>query len=346
MSINAQSLVSTTPLGKITPPAIAQAQAIKSKQINSVEEALDVLKIVNVDQEVLNTNSLPQEKKILIRMGREIVKSCKDGTDVQLQNGRIIIPKEVFKGIVRRAENPQEADEQASSVKVSGNGTEEGPKMPKPVPVMQQRAQTIPLFAPPPPIFDAKKRREKKAADQAAASAGIIVSDDSDQATMLTCSEAYCILVDIAPPTGGKYVMHISSKFDGTKEQRRDLQKALDAFWKDYGENIAVSARFTSFVIQPRMILGNSVNEEVSKKLVYVYVTQGTSEKISMGKIKVNGNTVTVTPGSGTYTISSSNLEAANYVRSNTGNSQSYAPNRNTNYSDQSRTFVPVHAPA
>ncbi len=344
MSITAQALVSNMPNGKIVPPVGATAQTIKTKQIQSLEDALSLLKIVTVENEVLATDSLPQDKKVLIRLARAVVAEAKNSEKVQLANGRIIIPKETFKGLLEKSVEPPTLDENAASTKLVGSTQEQSSgKQPKPQ-MLSPRAETMPMFAPPPPIFK-KRDRVKNNTSQSASSSAVSSESRDDDLPMLSCAEAYCILVDIVPPGGGKYVLQVQNSFDGSKEQKGELEKGISSFWKDYGHNISVSAKLCNFVIQPRFIVGNAVNAEVSKKLVMVYISQSTSEKLASGMIKQFNDSVSITPKTGKITINVVDSGAVQFIR----NLSIYArPSqvKNAQANHQNNSFAPQPVPA
>ncbi|MCX5726886.1 MAG: hypothetical protein NT030_06935, partial [Candidatus Saganbacteria bacterium] len=72
------------------------------------------------------------------------------------------------------------------------------------------------------------------------------------------------------------------------REDLYSLEKALSAFWKDYGKSIAVNAKHTCVTVEPKFIVGNRVNPEIAKRILGVYLSQITSDKIVNEEIFIN----------------------------------------------------------
>jgi len=64
------------------------------------------------------------------------------------------------------------------------------------------------------------------------------------------------------------------------EEALKKLEQALKEFWKDHGEGVAVNAKHTYVNVEPKFIVGNRVNTEVAKRIIGVYLSQLTSDKI------------------------------------------------------------------
>ena len=58
------------------------------------------------------------------------------------------------------------------------------------------------------------------------------------------------------------------------------LEMALKEFWKEHGEGVAVNAKHTYVNVEPKFIVGNRVNTEVAKRIIGVYLSELTSDKI------------------------------------------------------------------
>jgi hypothetical protein len=67
-----------------------------------------------------------------------------------------------------------------------------------------------------------------------------------------------------------------------------NLEKALSAFWKDYGKGISVNAKHTQVTVEPKFIVGNRINPEIAKRIIGVYLSQITSDKIVNEQIFIN----------------------------------------------------------
>jgi len=78
------------------------------------------------------------------------------------------------------------------------------------------------------------------------------------------------------------------------KEYYQRLEKALAAFWKDYGSGISVNARHTQVTVEPKYIVGNRVNQEVAKRLIGVYLSHLTSDKIVSEEIHISSEGVKI----------------------------------------------------
>ena len=258
------------------------------------EDAVSILNLVNVDGEVLDIPALKKDAVTLTKIAAEIIKTRKNGGQIEFENGRILIPKKIFESIVRSAESPQKGPEQVfTQVKDNGGILQKSGQKPA---SGQVNAQNVGMFAPPPVQNDSKSRKTKTKDDRTSSSSIASAQEEESDGTMpeLTLSQAYSILVDVAAPNGGRYVMHASGEYDDTPERKLELEASLEQFWKDFGHTISVNGKHTCFVIRPKMIIGGNINSEVSKKLVVVYLSQSTAEKISRGTITVTYKTVTI----------------------------------------------------
>lgn len=72
------------------------------------------------------------------------------------------------------------------------------------------------------------------------------------------------------------------------EENLYELEKAIKAFWKDHGKGIAVNAKHTYVNVEPKFIIGNRVNPEVARKIISVYLSHITSDKIVNEEILIN----------------------------------------------------------
>lgn len=72
------------------------------------------------------------------------------------------------------------------------------------------------------------------------------------------------------------------------KQDNYRLEKALSAFWKDYGKSVAVNAKHTTVNVEPKFIVGNRINPEIAKRIIGVYLSQITSDKIVSEQILIN----------------------------------------------------------
>lgn len=78
------------------------------------------------------------------------------------------------------------------------------------------------------------------------------------------------------------------------KERLSRLERALRAFWEDYGEDISVNAKHTYVKVEPKYILGNVVNPEVAKRIMSVYLSELTSDQIVRDEILVTKDGVKI----------------------------------------------------
>jgi hypothetical protein len=74
------------------------------------------------------------------------------------------------------------------------------------------------------------------------------------------------------------------------EEAIKRLEQALKGFWKEYGEGVAVNAHHTYVNVEPKFIVGNRVNTEVAKKIIGIYLSQLTSDKIVDEEIMITNN--------------------------------------------------------
>lgn len=72
------------------------------------------------------------------------------------------------------------------------------------------------------------------------------------------------------------------------EENRYELEKALKAFWLDHGKDISINARHTCVTVEPKYIIGNRINPEIAKKIISVYLSHITSDKIVNEEILIN----------------------------------------------------------
>ena len=72
------------------------------------------------------------------------------------------------------------------------------------------------------------------------------------------------------------------------EENRYQMEKALKAFWSDHGKPISVNAKHTQVTVEPKYIVGNCINPEIAKRIIGVYLSQITSDKIVNEEILIN----------------------------------------------------------
>ena len=77
------------------------------------------------------------------------------------------------------------------------------------------------------------------------------------------------------------------------------IEKALSAFWQDYGQGNPIKARHTEVKIQPKLFIGGKLNPQVAQKIVEVYLAQVTMEEIMNGKIVISEDAVQIKDESG-----------------------------------------------
>jgi len=72
------------------------------------------------------------------------------------------------------------------------------------------------------------------------------------------------------------------------EENKYQVEKALKAFWADHGKPLSVNAKHTQVTVEPKFIVGNRINPEIAKKIIGVYLSQMTSDKIVNEEIFIN----------------------------------------------------------
>lgn len=72
------------------------------------------------------------------------------------------------------------------------------------------------------------------------------------------------------------------------EEEKYRIEKALKAFWLDHGKDFSVNAKHTCVTVEPKYVIGNRINPEIAKKIIGVYLSQITSDKIVSEQILVN----------------------------------------------------------
>jgi len=72
------------------------------------------------------------------------------------------------------------------------------------------------------------------------------------------------------------------------EKDRPQIEKALKAFWREHGRNIAVNAEHTLVNVEPKYIIGDRINPEIAKKIIGVYLSQLTSDRVVSGQLVIN----------------------------------------------------------
>jgi len=87
----------------------------------------------------------------------------------------------------------------------------------------------------------------------------------------------------------------MSENMEMNKEEALNiLEKALKDFWKSHGKTIAVNAKHTCVTVEPKFIVGNRVNPEIARKIIGVYLSQLTSDKVVNEEILINNDGVRI----------------------------------------------------
>lgn len=76
------------------------------------------------------------------------------------------------------------------------------------------------------------------------------------------------------------------------EENKYQIEKALKAFWLDHGKPISVNAKHTQVIVEPKFIIGNRINPEIAKRIIGVYLSQITSDKVVNEEIFINNDGV------------------------------------------------------
>jgi len=72
------------------------------------------------------------------------------------------------------------------------------------------------------------------------------------------------------------------------EENKYQVEKALRAFWAEHGKPLSVNAKHTQVTVEPKFIVGNRINPEIAKKIIGVYLSQITSDKVVNEEIFIN----------------------------------------------------------
>lgn len=287
--LNPSPLIINNMASGVSGPAIGPARTAP-KGITSIEEAENILKLVNVGKEVLDVASLNMKSPELISVAQQIVSSRKNGSNIEFANGRINIPRDLFEKIVTKSTCEADNPNNARLTKMPSN-------------FEAKTAPAVPLEETP----DLKKEKKSSKNTKPEKAAVITLDSDTENIRQLSPDQAYFILIDIESPSGGKYVLEIKESFEDTHEERRELEKCLENFWNDYGNNISINSTRNNFVIKPKLLLGATVNSEVSKKLVVIYISQSAAEKIKNSRIILNRDSFVIIPTHGNIEISFAN---------------------------------------
>ena len=78
------------------------------------------------------------------------------------------------------------------------------------------------------------------------------------------------------------------------KEDMEKLEKALFEFWKDHGKPISVNAKHTQVTVDPKFIVGNRINPEIAKRIIGVYLSQITSDKVVKEDIQIDNEGIKI----------------------------------------------------
>ncbi|MFH1710614.1 MAG: hypothetical protein ABH860_06100 [bacterium] len=78
------------------------------------------------------------------------------------------------------------------------------------------------------------------------------------------------------------------------EENKYQTEKALKTFWLDHGKNTAVNAKHTYVTVEPKFIIGNRINSEIAKRIIGVYLSQITSDKIVSEQIFINNDGIKI----------------------------------------------------
>ena len=78
------------------------------------------------------------------------------------------------------------------------------------------------------------------------------------------------------------------------EEHKYEVERILRAFWLDHGKSLAVNARHTTVNVEPKFIIGNRINPDVAKKIIGVYLSQLTSDKVVTDQIIINNDGIKV----------------------------------------------------
>jgi hypothetical protein len=87
----------------------------------------------------------------------------------------------------------------------------------------------------------------------------------------------------------------MSENMEMSKEEALyHLERALKGFWNEHGKSVAINARHTYVTVEPKFIVGNRINQEIAKKIIGVYLSQLTSDKIVNEDILINNDGVRI----------------------------------------------------
>jgi hypothetical protein len=78
------------------------------------------------------------------------------------------------------------------------------------------------------------------------------------------------------------------------EENKYEVEKALKAFWLEHGKAISVNAKHTCVNVEPKFIIGNRINPEIAKKIIGVYLSQITSDKVVSEQVIIDGDGVKI----------------------------------------------------
>jgi len=85
-----------------------------------------------------------------------------------------------------------------------------------------------------------------------------------------------------------------------TETAVKNLEEGLQLFWQDHGRANKISGSHAQISIEPKLIIGGRLNQEVVDLMISVYLSNATINDVKKGKITVDNGVLTIKDRFGT----------------------------------------------
>lgn len=77
------------------------------------------------------------------------------------------------------------------------------------------------------------------------------------------------------------------------------LEKELKDIWVEYGHSSPIKGRHTQVVIEPQVLVGQTINNEIADILVQLYLSKLGPQNVRNGEITIKEDTMTINSDDG-----------------------------------------------
>jgi hypothetical protein len=74
---------------------------------------------------------------------------------------------------------------------------------------------------------------------------------------------------------------------ENEKSALERMEELFKDFWKQHGNASIIAAKHTEFVVEPKVLIGDKLNPEILKLLVFNYLAQTSSQDSGAGNVEV-----------------------------------------------------------